>query len=228
MSADVQFNEGIGHGGLASASPTDSGSPAPPIPSRRCYKCGCVYPRTKQYWDTSSARPQGLSILCKPCRRQRDRTKYANLTPDRKRRLREIGRRWAKINYPKTKPLDMLRRGLRRARDPKRFRAIQFAARIRREARRFTIPVDAVFTNGDSVHRFLLTKDNCQACDRLIDYTYKPHGRNNSSPSLDRIHPDRGYVLGNVALVCWRCNSLKKDGTPEEFTRLLNWLRAVW
>lgn len=31
------------------------------------------------------------------------------------------------------------------------------------------------------------------------------------SPSLDRIEPSRGYVPGNVRLVCHRFNSLRKD-----------------
>jgi len=37
-----------------------------------------------------------------------------------------------------------------------------------------------------------------------------------NSPSLDRIDNSKGYVKGNVIVVSWRYNSLKKDGTPAE------------
>jgi len=39
-------------------------------------------------------------------------------------------------------------------------------------------------------------------------------GRN--SPTLDRIDNRKGYVKGNVIVVSWRYNSLKKDAPPEE------------
>jgi hypothetical protein len=41
-----------------------------------------------------------------------------------------------------------------------------------------------------------------------------------SSPSLDRIHPSKGYVRGNVLVVSSRANTLKNDATPEEMMSL--------
>jgi hypothetical protein len=35
-------------------------------------------------------------------------------------------------------------------------------------------------------------------------------------PSLDRIHPQLGYVIGNVRLISHRANSIKYDATVEE------------
>ncbi|MDM0006464.1 hypothetical protein QTI51_09510 [Variovorax sp. J22G73] len=37
-----------------------------------------------------------------------------------------------------------------------------------------------------------------------------------NSPSLDRINPRRGYVPGNVVVVSWRVNELKKNATLAE------------
>lgn len=37
-----------------------------------------------------------------------------------------------------------------------------------------------------------------------------------ASPSLDRIDPRRGYVPGNVVVVSWRANEIKKDATVQE------------
>jgi len=41
-----------------------------------------------------------------------------------------------------------------------------------------------------------------------------------ASPSLDRISPRKGYVPGNVLVVSWRANELKKNGTADELARV--------
>jgi hypothetical protein len=42
-----------------------------------------------------------------------------------------------------------------------------------------------------------------------------------NAPSLDRIDPRRGYVKGNVRVISWRANNLKRDGTLEEMRLVL-------
>ena len=41
-----------------------------------------------------------------------------------------------------------------------------------------------------------------------------------NSPSFDRIDSNQGYVKGNVALVSWRANRIKNDGTAEEHHKI--------
>lgn len=41
-----------------------------------------------------------------------------------------------------------------------------------------------------------------------------------NSPSVDRIIPRLGYVKGNVVVISWRANSLKRDATVEEIVRM--------
>lgn len=46
-----------------------------------------------------------------------------------------------------------------------------------------------------------------------------PSGRkwgSDNSPSIDRIDPDLGYVKGNIQIISWRANTLKKNATLEE------------
>lgn len=47
------------------------------------------------------------------------------------------------------------------------------------------------------------------------------------SPSIDEIIPGGGYVPGNVAIISWRANSLKRDGRLEEFRQIVRWLGDV-
>lgn len=41
-----------------------------------------------------------------------------------------------------------------------------------------------------------------------------------NSPSLDRIDSSKGYIKGNVRVISWRANSLKKDANIDEFRHL--------
>ncbi len=41
-----------------------------------------------------------------------------------------------------------------------------------------------------------------------------------NSPTIDRIDNSKGYVKGNIIVVSFRANSLKKDATPEELIKL--------
>jgi hypothetical protein len=42
-------------------------------------------------------------------------------------------------------------------------------------------------------------------------------------PSLDRIDNDQGYVRGNVHVVSWRANDLKRTATFKELVLLGKW-----
>jgi len=60
----------------------------------------------------------------------------------------------------------------------------------------------------------------------VFGFHLRPIGgpRQDDTLSLDRIVSSLGYVKGNVWVVSWRANCLKRDGTLEEFRRLLNGL----
>ena len=47
------------------------------------------------------------------------------------------------------------------------------------------------------------------------------------TPSLDRMNPSLGYVKGNVRVISWRANCLKRDGTLEEFEAIVAYMRAA-
>jgi hypothetical protein len=48
-----------------------------------------------------------------------------------------------------------------------------------------------------------------------------------SSPSLDRIRPERGYVLANVRIISHRANTIKSNATPAELRAVADDLETV-
>lgn len=51
--------------------------------------------------------------------------------------------------------------------------------------------------------------------------------KKDNSPSIDRMDCSKGYIPGNVAVMSWRANMLKCDGTLEEFEKLVLYLKRL-
>ena len=54
--------------------------------------------------------------------------------------------------------------------------------------------------------------------------TQNSQNRSNK-PSIDRVDPSKGYVLGNIEVLSYRANMLKGDGTIEEHLKIAAFLR---
>lgn len=52
--------------------------------------------------------------------------------------------------------------------------------------------------------------------------------KHDSTPSLDRIDNNKGYIKGNVQWVSWRANLLKNDATPEELLMLAQNYKKIY
>jgi hypothetical protein len=72
--------------------------------------------------------------------------------------------------------------------------------------------------------------DICPVCHTRLLHSWETEDKKTvhaASPSLDRIIPELGYVAGNVAWLCYRCNSIKRDATADELRAIANWLDHV-
>ena len=57
-----------------------------------------------------------------------------------------------------------------------------------------------------------------------IELDWFAEARAENSPSIDRIDSTLGYVRGNVAVMSWRANRIKNDGTAEEHQKIATFL----
>ena len=78
------------------------------------------------------------------------------------------------------------------------------------------------------IRDWLKSQKRCDCCGVKFDIKPKHDRRAHAnSPSLDRINTKKGYVKGNVALICWRCNKLKADATSKELHRIADWMDMI-
>lgn len=48
-----------------------------------------------------------------------------------------------------------------------------------------------------------------------------------NSPTIDRLVPERGYVFGNIAVISYRANAMKRNGTLDELKQIVAWLEGA-
>lgn len=58
------------------------------------------------------------------------------------------------------------------------------------------------------------------------ELTYSSSVQAFNSASLDRVDPCKGYVPGNVVIVCWRVNKLKGDASLDELSKIVAYMRG--
>lgn len=51
--------------------------------------------------------------------------------------------------------------------------------------------------------------------------------RSDRSASFDQITPGAGYLMSNIALVCWRCNNIKRNYGSADLRLVADWIDSV-
>jgi len=66
-----------------------------------------------------------------------------------------------------------------------------------------------------------LVKERCPYFTEIkLDWKNKKKGITIESPALDRIIPEKGYVIGNVEIISTKANNVKSVGTSEDLYRV--------
>ena len=69
--------------------------------------------------------------------------------------------------------------------------------------------------------------DYCPILNIKLNYDgVESHGwtREECSPSLDQIIPNKGYTLDNIQIISWRANRIKNNATPEELKLIADYM----
>lgn len=96
--------------------------------------------------------------------------------------------------------------------------AVAAARYIKQRAKKFNIPFKLTAQNILDA----IPKDGkCPVFKTELSYGIKNHW---NGASIDRIIPAIGYVPENIAVISFRANTLKRDGSIKEFKALIKWL----
>lgn len=189
---------------------------------KRCYVCGRV--KTFECFNKHSRNKDGLQQECKECRSRKRKEKVLN-KPDKPRegvclccgetfvllaKTRKYCSNNCKSKYNSTSlarvewaDKNLNKRMLYRAKYSAKKKGLPFNL----EAEDIIIP---------------------EFCPVLgIKLAKSDHKQGGSSPSLDKIVPEKGYVKGNVRVISQRANLLKSNATIEELTMVLKDLTTI-
>jgi hypothetical protein len=88
---------------------------------------------------------------------------------------------------------------------------------------------NVLYDSNENLYNYLkpmYDKGVCECCGKKLESNVGKgigYGCDNSY-SIDRILPEKGYIIGNVAILCYKCNRLKNNGTIEELKMIINWM----
>ena len=188
--------------------------------TRRCGRCKQTKPLSEFSKDKECK--GGISHRCKECKNQimRDwrQKHYDEFIQKRKdkyhadngkqHRDREIARR-------KREPLLVLAQV--------RYQGLRAGAKKR------GVPFDPCHLTVEYILSLLSEQKTCECCGRPLAITFVGDGEHHTKddvPTIDRLEPRLGYVAGNTAMICWRCNCLKRDATAAELEMIAAWMRS--
>jgi len=176
--------------------------------------------RNLENFKPSPSCKSGISGRCRSCsdaymsewkRKNRERLSkkrrelYAKKDPSRKRR--EARAMWRS--------------------DPYRKRGAVLRSSMLDRSKKLDLPFDSGILDARYIARWLKSCQGCECCGRKFRIVTDGSGTKcDASPSVDRIHPKKGYVLGNIALLCWRCNNLKRDSNSSELGKVVEWMKS--
>ncbi len=198
--------------------PTDIG------PDRICTQCGIAKERTPENFKLSKQCLGGLSGWCRLCSASYSRSWKGRRSDEQRKRRQELYalRPDARAVYERNLA------ALQWKNDPIRKRSRIMVEGMRERSKRCAVPFDVRTYTVSFMAAWLRAYPKCPCCG--VTYAIEPGGRSgpsNQSPSVDQIAPGEGYVSGNVALLCWRCNNLKRDASALELEKVARWMHEA-
>jgi len=196
---------------------------------RQCRVCKETKPATSEFFEKSKHCTGGIQYRCKPCCNALRRKWLAE-------NREAVAERWKARYAPNHAKAKKLRDRHYRVNQPIKAKAIQMSNTTRRRSKTRGVECDPLIVNALNLETMLTASPLCPSCGSRFEFRCSqsivgvlgfPATRRSVTPSLDRLNPSLGYVVGNLAIICWRCNFLKSDGVLSEFEALTSWLRCA-
>lgn len=184
--------------------------------------CCCGQEKPLEEFVKDNRRKDGRSTLCKECKRERDRNRYAQLKNDPEYHAKKLaqGAKYRKKHAEHIKEYsneynmrpEVIERKAEWHQQNKSSRSIStklqdMVTRAKNRAIEKGVP-------------FNLSKEDIkfvEVCPLLnIPLNWKGGPRDKNTPSLDRIVPEKGYVKGNVRIISNLANMMKSYASNEE------------
>lgn len=184
---------------------------------RVCRKCGRSLPEDGDHFVKDKGCPLGITRKCHDCRNKYN-NKWRTLPGNAGKRSE-----YHKRTY---KPADRAAK-IRRLAEAAPYKAR--AEAMRRGLLHAAKEGTKVDNDAFSIVRLtemLRANPRCPCCGREFRIGLRFNGmKDDASPTLDRFVGARGYVIGNVTMICWRCNNLKRDADAAELQLVVDWMR---
>jgi len=109
--------------------------------------------------------------------------------------------------------------------NPLRFKCRMLKNGMKQRSIKKGFEFDSDYFTTEYLMELIQNNPYCQCCGKKLNLDYKEDWHFcDDSPSMDRVNSDKGYVRGNVALLCWGCNRRKQDSTPEYLRMIANFI----
>jgi len=138
---------------------------------------------------------------------------------------REQKRIWAAEKYKKN-PSESAKKTLEWSHKNARSNPIKHKCSQMRSSSHKRAEILGIEHNFDSKYLISIAPTICPVLKFDIDYLSK--SKNKNSPSLDRINPNEGYIIGNVQIISYLANLMKSFANKEELINFANWVIATF
>lgn len=190
---------------------------------KTCIRCGAQHPATSEFFPSSNRLKSGFCGHCRVCDRKGKAACKASRRDDLLKQRRDSYAYDGGLHH---RTLE----ASRSARDPIRRCAENLKHGVRERSQSKGLSVDQELLTTSYWYRMLLSQRVCQCCEIPFRFSPSEKGRlgpADNSASVDRIDPRGGYVIGNVALLCWRCNNIKRNYSSHDLRIVADWIDAV-
>lgn len=184
---------------------------------KTCRTCKLAKPDTLEFFGASKAYRSGIDTQCRVCTRARRKDwREANRTT-------RLAKRRADYAERNGREREVELQVARIARDPVWQAALRLADGVRNRSKKRGLEADQAL-DSCFFEQWLLSQPHCECCGVTFDLGPKNGKPNDASPSVDRFDSSLGYSIENAALICWRCNNIKRNYAASDLRLVASWI----